>query len=201
MEFKELESMCERATSHVFSKTKLLITVGALIICGLLVVFSALFSFLPTMWGTMSPFLLLLVAVFACLTALGVVLICSYHDEIKKKPLNYMHLFRYAWNHLVTSATLLLPVIAAIVALWLFEIVFLLVSKVPVIGDVLEVLLAFVPFLWILAFMILCVGSLFFLFSFTPILALRSLSKQELIQAMKRRASFKAICFLALCFL
>jgi hypothetical protein len=140
------------------------------------------------MWGGMSPSFLLTIVIFLLLLALGIVLICLYHDELKKKPIHYKNIFLHTWRQLVASTSLLLPVLAALLALWVAEGMFLLIRKIPYLGNVVNVALSFVPFFWILAFMLVVTAFLFFLFLLSPILALKTLSRQELVSYVKEQA-------------
>jgi len=181
MEFNDLEMMCERAGRYTFSRAKFFMTAIALLGAVFLVAVSLLFSYLPTLWGSMSPFLLLMLGFFCILLSLGVALISSYHDEVKKKPISHSHILLHTYRVLLKAAPLLFPVLLALAGLWIVEGAFTLLQQVPYIGAVIQLVTSFVPFIWMLLLLALTLVVLYLLFTVTPILALRSVSKEDLL--------------------
>lgn len=180
MEFKDLEMMCERAGRHTFSRAKFFMTAVALLGAVFLVAISILLSYLPTMWGSMSPFLLLMLGLFCVLLSLGVALISSYHDEVKGKELSHSHIMLHTYRVLMKVAPLFVPILLVLLGLWVVEGVFTLLQQVPYVGAVIALVTSFIPFIWMLALLALTIVAVYLLFTVTPILALRNLSKEEL---------------------
>src|SRR6185295_11059312 len=96
MEFQDLERMCERAGKHVFSVKKYVLTASALLLSVLLVLLSFSLSLFHTMWGAMSPLLLLMLGVFLVLLSIGIVLIANYHDEVTQRDVDISEVLVHA---------------------------------------------------------------------------------------------------------
>lgn len=177
MQLSHIQFIFNRALALTIDKTKWLITFAVLSLCGLFVVFCRGLAENANPWIAMS---LTFLPVFLCsgiLLALGIILIRGYHDEVKKKDVNYYKIFKSSWQTMLGASYFAVPLLLLYLMLWMFLGIFLLLSTLPSIGEFFAVILVFAPFLINLATLFLCtivVGTLFFV---TPILALKGLTQ------------------------
>lgn len=187
MHLNDIQSIFNRALELSLDSTKWLITFCVLILCGLFVVFSRGLAENANPWIAMS---LTFLPIFLCAgiwLALGIVLIRGYHDEIKKKPVNYSKIVANSWETMLGASYFTVPVMLIYLILWMFLGIFLLLRSIPSVGDFFAVILAFAPFLLNLAMLLLCafvVGVLFFV---TPIIALKGLGSAFASQLLWKR--------------
>jgi hypothetical protein len=189
MGFRDLESMSTRAAIYSGSKVKLFISSLTLVICGLLVVFAMGLSLAASEWVTLSLAFLPIFLSGSILIALGVVLIRGYRDEVKNKEVSYGKMLGESWGNLITSSYFFLPIVLVYLCLWVVMGLFFLLKEIPGIGDFFGVILAFGPFLLILGSLLLCVATVFLVFALSPILALKQISGNELMQYVQERLS------------
>lgn len=187
MNLTDIQFIFNRAIATVFERSKWLLTFIILAISGLLVVFCRGLASQANTWIAMSLTFLPLFLCSGVLLSLGVVLIRGYHDEVKKKEVNYKKILASSWETLLGASYFTVPVILLYLMLWMLLGVFMLLQNIPAIGDLVSVILAFAPFLLNFATLLLClfvVGTLFFI---TPIIALKGLSRSLVSQVLARR--------------
>jgi hypothetical protein len=187
MNYFEIQPLFDRAVRLTFSKTKWLITFGVLALCGVFTVFSKGLAESANKWLAMSLTFLPVFLCFGILLALGVVLIRGYHDEIKKKTVNYPEIFKASWESMLGAAYVTIPVILIYLMLWMVLGVFLLLQQIPAIGGFFAVVLAFAPFLLNMAALLLCVLVVGVLFFVAPIVALKGMDRSLIAQVLSRR--------------
>lgn len=177
MQLHDIQFIFNRALALTLDKTKWLITFAVLSLCGLFVVFCRGLAENANPWVAMS---LTFLPVFLCsgiLLALGIVLIRGYHDEVKKKEVDYYKILSGSWQTMLGAVYFAIPLILLYLLLWMFLGIFLLLRSLPSIGDFFAVILVFAPFLINLATLLLCtfvVGTLFYV---TPVVALKGLDQ------------------------
>jgi hypothetical protein len=133
------------------------------------------------------------------LTAFGVMLIRVYHDEVKERDVSYSKVIRQAFGNFFTASYFFLPIVLAYLLLWVVLGCFFLIKEIPFIGDFFNVILAFGPFLLILGSLLLCLASLFLLFLAAPIIALKSLSGESLLQYVQGQLKTQIFLRVTLC--
>lgn len=187
MNLIDIQFIFNRALSMTFNRTKWLITFIVLALCGLFVVFCRGLASNANSWVALS---LTFLPIFLCsgiLLALGVILIRSYHDEIKRKEVNYGKILSQSWETMIGAAYFTVPVILLYLMLWMMLGIFILLRSIPVVGDFFAVILAFAPFLINLATLLLCVLVISMLFFVTPVIAFKGLNRSLVTQIMTRR--------------
>jgi hypothetical protein len=182
MNFAQLEQLCKRAGTNTFSQTKLLISTAVLALCGLLVIFCMGLSKAASTWFVLSLTFLPIFISGAILMGLGVVLIRAYHDEIKKKKISYTLIISKSWDNILSALYIFVPIILLYLLQWVMLGLFILLKEIPILGILFGVILAFAPFLLNLGSLVLCLGSFVLLFAFTPVIALKQLHPQNLLQ-------------------
>ncbi|MDB6081236.1 MAG: Conserved putative rane protein [Chlamydiia bacterium] len=201
MFFKELEKLFERAGRFVFSKAKLLTTVITLALLGVMIVCSMGLSLHAGEWVALSLTFLPIFLATSVLSALGVLLIRSYHDEIKNRDTNVAKTVTAMTDSLFTSSYFFLPIILIYLLLWVVLGLFFLMKAIPIIGDAFAVIFAFGPFLLILGSLLLSLASIFLLFTATPVMALKSLTGEKLFQYVHEQRFQQIFLRLVLCLL
>jgi len=106
---------------------------------------------------------------------MGILLIRIYHDEVKKKEVNYWQMLSRSWEVALGASYFAIPIIFAYLLLWIVLGVFVLLSEIPTVGELFGSILAFGPFLINLGSLILCVLSLGMLFFVAPLIAFKGL--------------------------
>lgn len=200
MTFQEVEDIFNRALKYSFSKRKFLFMFPVLLVCGVLIVFCRAVSLTANPWVGMS---LAFMPVFLCtgiLLAAGVLLIRMYYHEVKGVSFQFRKLLSQSLQLLIGVSYLSLPLILSYLLLWTMMGVFHLVKGIPGIGDVIGVLLAFCPFLLVLASLALSFVSLLILFFVTPHFALKNGMQfhiaEEIIERIKGSLFANCICLL-----
>lgn len=186
MELKELGILFNRAL-NAFSIKKLLLVYATLICAGLFFVF---FQGLGHNSGFWVKFCLALIPVYltiGLLLPLGVFLVRIYHDEVRQRPVSYTQLMTKSWDIILSASYFSIPLVLAFLVLWFVLGIYLLLSAIPGIGEFLGVILAFVPFLLILASLLLCAAGVVALFFMAPILALREFNRQAMLKSIVKR--------------
>lgn len=187
MHLHELEFIFNRALSLVFAKKKMLLTYVVLLVCGVLAVFCRALAVSAGDWVGMS---LAFLPVFLCsgiLLSTGVLLIRVYHDEVKMRFGSYNKILREAWELIISTSYLAVPLILTYLVLWIILGIFYLLEEIPGLGSYLGTILAFGPFLLIVGSLLLCVITLFILFFITPAVALRSGDRLKVTQMVVKR--------------
>lgn len=187
MSLKELPLIFNRALEHTFDRSKWFFTFVVLAVCGVFVVFCRGLATHANPWIAMSLTFLPFFFCSGILLALGVVLIRSYHDQIKKKPVNYLEILSRSWEIALGAAYFTVPIILLYLILWILLGLFLLLRSIPGLGDFFSVILAFAPFIINAATLFLAgcvIGLLFFV---SPVIALKGLSRTLISQVLVRR--------------
>ncbi|MBS0635186.1 MAG: hypothetical protein JSR37_06965 [Verrucomicrobia bacterium] len=187
MDFTEIQRMCQRAANHSLSKTKLCVTSLGIVLCGLMVVFSQSLGLLSGAWVAFSLNFLPLFLSGGLLMGLGVMLIRSYHDEIKETDIGFGKLFMRSWHAALSSAYVFMPIVLIFLSVWALLGLFYLVSEVPMLGDFLASILSTGPFLLHLAALLLCLFSIYILFVVTPNFALKPFSEATVMTEESKR--------------
>lgn len=187
MDFQAVSFIFNRSLALTFSKKKLLFAFCILVLSGLLVVFFRGLSLHASQWVKLS---LTFLPIFICtgiLLSMGILLIRIYHDEIKKKEINYWQILSRSWEIAIGASYFAIPIIFAYLLLWMVLGIFVLLSEIPTVGEFFASILAFGPFLINLGSLILCVLSLGILFFIAPLIAFKGLAGGVVSQSIIRR--------------
>lgn len=187
MNFNDISSIFNRSLILTFSKKKLLSVFCILALSGLLVVFFRGLSLHAGQWVKLS---LTFLPIFICtgiLLSMGILLIRIYHDEVKKKEVNYRQTLSRSWEVAVGASYFAIPIIFAYLLLWMVLGIFVLLSEIPMVGEFFAAILAFGPFLINLGSLVLCVLSLGILFFVAPLIAFKGLEGGIVLQMLSRR--------------
>lgn len=187
MNFSDIQFIFNRALSLTLDRTKLFLTFVVLSLCGVLVVFCRGLAEHANSWVAMS---LKFLPVFLCsgiLLALGIILIRGYHDEIKKKEVDYYKILSNSWQTMLGAAYFTIPVILLYLMLWILLGIFLFLSTLPSIGDFFSVILVVAPFLINLATLMLCTFVIATLFYVAPVVALKGLNQSLVSEILAKR--------------
>lgn len=171
---QELEELFNRALRFSFSRKKLYFTFPVLLGCGVLVVLSRVLAFAANQWVTMSLAFMPVFFSTGALLAAGVLLTRIYYHEVKDLPFRFRKLFNQSVQLVIGVSYLCLPLIALYLLLWTLMGIFHLLKVIPAIGPAIGVLLAFGPFLLVVACLALSLISLLILFFVTPHVALKN---------------------------
>lgn len=166
MHWQDLERSFLKAWSLAFSRGKLLLGFGALVVCGLFFVFCKAMALEATPWIRMSMVFLPILLSSGVMLTLGTLLIRLYSHEVRGLALPFGRLFAGSLNVAMGTSYLSLPPIVAYLILWIGMGFFFLLKEIPFIGPFLNVILSFGPFFIIVCSLVLCamaVGVLFFL--------------------------------------
>jgi hypothetical protein len=187
MTLEEVKNIFNRAAFGAIYKAKLFLTFIVLALCGILVVFFRGVAVGSSPWLAQS---LTFLPVFICagiLLSLGIPLIRIYHDEIKERPISYKKTMQNSWEVVIGSSYFSVPIILCYLLLWMMLGIFVLLSKVPGVGEFFAVILAFGPFLINLGTLTLLLLSLALLFYVAPVLALRGFSGSHVSRILALR--------------
>ncbi len=181
MDFAEIQSMCQRAAEHSLRKTKLAVTSLVIVLCGLLVVFAESFALFSGAWVAFSLTFLPLFLSGGLLMGLGVVLIRSYHDEVKQNDTSFRQLLMRSWHAALSSAYVFMPIVLLFLAVWAMLGLFYLVREIPGFGDFFASVLSTGPFLLHLLALLLSAFSIYILYVMTPNFALKSFHEATMV--------------------
>ncbi len=187
MDFQSISFIFNRSLMHIFSKKKCLIVFCILALSGLLVVFFRGLAFNAGEWVKLS---LTFLPIFLCtgiLLSMGIYLIRIYHDEVKNREIKFLQTLSRSWEIIIGSSYFTIPIILSYLVLWILLGIFVLLSEIPLLGEFINVILSFAPFLIHLGSLVLCVLSLAILFILAPIVALKGLNKELVFQSVIRR--------------
>jgi len=187
MKFSDLSLTFNRALLLSLDRKKWLITFAVLAVFGLFAVFCRALAEHANHWVAMSLTFLPIFFSFGVLIALGVILIRGYHNEIKKKEVDYYKILSQSWETMLGAAYFTIPVILLYLILWMLLGMFLLLSTLPSIGEFFAVILIFAPFLINLATLLLCTLVLGTLFFITPVIAFKGFSHSLVSQILSKR--------------
>ena len=164
MNFQDFSFIFNRALTLTFSKKKLFLVFCVLVLSGLLVVFFRGLALHATQWVKLS---LTFLPIFLCtgiLLSMGILLIRIYHDEVKKKEVNFKNIMGRSWKVVIGSSYFAIPIILSYLLLWMLLGIFVLLREVPAVGEFFLVILSFAPFIINLGTLVLCLFSLGLLF-------------------------------------
>lgn len=187
MDFQAISFIFNRSLALTFSKKKLLFAFCLLVLSGLLVVFFRGLALHANQWVKLS---LTFLPIFICtgiLLSMGILLIRIYHDEIKKKEINYWQILSRSWEIAIGASYFAIPIIFAYLLLWMVLGIFVLLSEIPAVGEFFASILAFGPFLINLGSLVLCILSLGILFFIAPLIAFKGLAGGIVSQSIIRR--------------
>jgi hypothetical protein len=187
MTLDEVQFIFNRAAFGSINKSKLFLTFVVLALCGILVVFFRGVSVDASPWLALS---LTFLPIFICsgiLLSLGVLLIRIYHDEIKDRHVSYKKTLGKSWEIVIGSSYFSVPIILCYLLLWMLLGIFVLLSKVPSVGEFFTVILAFGPFLINLGSLTLILGSVAMLFYVAPVLALKGFNRIQVSRILVTR--------------
>lgn len=187
IQLSDLQFAFNRAIEYTLDIKKCLFTFIVLALCGLLVVFFRGIAFYATGWFLMS---LTFFPIFLCsgvLLSTGILLIRIYHDQIKKKAVNYRELLLNSWELIIGASYFSIPLILCYLVLWVFLGVFILLAQIPSAGEFFAVILSFAPFLLNFGSLLLCLCSFMLLFYVAPIIALKGLDRVKITQTLMKK--------------
>jgi hypothetical protein len=201
MDFQNLSFIFNRSLSLTFSKRKLLFVFCALALSGILVVF---FRGLAVEAGHWIQLSLTFLPIFVCtgvLLSTGILLIRVYHDEVKKREVNYREILARSWDIVIGSSYFAIPIILSYLLLWMLLGIFVLLEEIPAVGEFFSVILSFAPFLINLGTLILCILSLGLLFFIAPLIAFKGLERGAVFQLTMKRLEYDPFANLVLLFI
>jgi hypothetical protein len=201
MNFDALSLIFTRAWSLTLSKKKWLFVFSALVISGLLFICCRGLGLHAGQWVQLS---LTFLPIFLCtgfLLPLGIVLIRIYHDEIKRREINYWQTISNSWPVIIGASYFAIPLILSYLLLWILLGVFVLLSEVPVVGESFGILLLFAPFLIHLATLVLCLLGVALLFFITPLIAFRGFESLTILKLAVKRLERDVLANLILVFM
>ena len=201
MGIDELTLMFNRAWQQTFLKPKLFLVSLHLFVCGLLVIFFRSLAVHAGPWMVKSMTFLPIFLSSGILLSMGVLLIRIYHDEVKQRSIQYKETLKKSWDTVIGTSYIFIPVILCYLILWMLSGLFYLLGELPLLGEMFQTILVFGPFLLNLGSLLLCVLSLMLLFLVTPVVALKSASKEQIASLVLERIRacvFTNICLLLL---
>lgn len=190
MTLNDVQNIFNRAVFGTLDKAKLFLTFIVLALCGVLVVFFRGVAVDASQWLALS---LTFLPVFICagvLLSLGVLLIRIYHDEVKDRKVSYKKTLGKSWEVVIGSSYFSVPIILCYLLLWMLLGIFVLLSKIPSMGEFFSVVLAFGPFLINLGTLVLIMGSVALLFYVAPVLALKGFNRIHVSRVLVRRFKY-----------
>lgn len=187
MTFDELAFIFNRAIARAFDTKKNLFMASILALCGLMVIFFRSLAYNAGEWVLLSVTFLPIFLCAGVLLSAGVLAIRVYHDEIKGKEINYGEILKRSWEIIIGASYFSVPIILCYLLLWMLMGIFLLLNKIPMMGEFIGVLLSFMPFLLNLGSLILCIFNMAILFYVTPSLALKGLHGMRLSEGLFKR--------------
>lgn len=155
-----------------------------LTLCGLFVVFCRALATQAGEWVILSLNFLPFFLCSGLLLSAGVVLTRIYHNELKGLSVSFQKILSHSWDLLVGVSYLSLPLILVYLLLWMMIGVFYFLKELPGIGEFLNVILAFGPFVLVLGTLALCLFSLMLLFFVTPHVAFTGSAKEQVAKAV-----------------
>ncbi len=187
MNINKIPAVFNRALALTFKLKKLVIAFIVLAFSGLLIVFFRGLSIGAGDWVLMSLTFLPFFLCAGIMLSMGVFLIRVYHNEVKGKTDRYSAVLYRSWEVILGASYFSVPIVLSYLLLWIVLGFFLLLQKIPGVGDVIGVILAFGPFLLNLCILVLCLMNLGMLFFLTPVIALKGLNRIHMTQALINR--------------
>jgi len=185
--FEKIRDGFNRAVEKTLSLKKILLTSGAILLAGIFFVFFQAISIESNTWLKFSLALIPCFIAVAILLSCGILLIRTYHDEIKGKEADLGGVVNTSANLLMSSIYFVLPLLIAFLILWLVIGLFVLLASIPAIGPFFGALLAFVPYILTLGSILIFLFAMVSLFYVTPVLALRGIDRPYLQRTLLKR--------------
>lgn len=200
MMLNRIEKSFNKALQTAVSKKKFYFTAPCVVLCGVFFVFCQTIALTCGPWMQLFLMFFPFFLAFGVLLVVGVVLSKSYASEIQNKEHSFKKIVYQSYQMLLNISYLALPFIIAYMCLWIVLGVFFLLKSIPILGNIIGPLLAFIPFLIMLIVILLVLSCLFFLFFATPSAALKTGLKMELFKSTiaKLKKSFFSD-FISLC--
>jgi hypothetical protein len=184
MDYNNLEKAFARAFSYSLSKMKLTLGAVALFVWGMLVVFCKGLSFAAQEWGGLNLSLLPFFLFFAIFLPVSIGLIRLHYHDAKGNFLSWKHLIETSFELFLSLSYLALFPLVAYFAIWVVLGIFFLLKEIPIVGDFFGVLFVFAPFLLIAASFALFLFNLLLLFFIPPMIALKPLTKHQILKKL-----------------
>lgn len=182
MMWSDVEKSFNRAFWGSFSWGAALLIFPALALSGILIIFCQALQIGSGQWMGQSLVFLPFLLSFAILLPAGVLVIRMYRCEQKGLSIGLKKVVADSIDLALGTSYFSIPPILLYLLLWMLLGIFFLIKEIPGAGQVVSVLLIFVPFLLIFGSMLLCVLSVVSLFFLSPIAAKTSPSKTELLK-------------------
>lgn len=183
----DIQFAFNRAVEYTVDFKKWFYTFIVLALCGLVVVFFQGIALYATGWFVMSLTFFPIFLSAGVLLSTGILLIRVYHDQIKKREVNYRELLLSSWELLIGASYIAIPIILCYLVLWVLLGVFILLGGIPSAGEFFSVVLSFAPFLLNLGALLLCVCCFALLFYVAPIIALNGLDRVKVTQTLVKK--------------
>lgn len=191
MTLNDIQKVFNRAFWLSFSRKRLTFVFIVLSLCGLLVVFCRGLAFQASEWMVMS---LTFLPIFLCtgiLLSTGVVVIRTYYDEVKKRPVSFRNVFKRSWELIIGTSYLAIPMLLGYLLLWVVLGIFYLLKEIPAFGQFIGAIFSFGPFILILGSLTLVFGNLLLLFFVTPAIGLQNhVDRFQAAQVILKRIKF-----------
>lgn len=182
MTWNDLEKIFIRSFLLSCSRSKIQLAFPGLLLCGVFLVFCRAIAFEASEWISFSLSFLPILLSAGLLLSLGALLIRLHIREVKRLSIDLKELFVDSADLWIGTSYLSIPPVLAYLCLWIVMGLFLLFQKIPGLGSFFSVILAFGPFLLLLASLLLCVASVFLLFFVAPAIATQSLKRTALLK-------------------
>lgn len=200
MIWSDVEKAFNRALYLSFSRKRILLTLPALLVCGILTVFCKAIALDASPWIALSLGFLPIFLSAGVLLALGVVLSRFYYHEAKQISVNVRRLISSSMDLIIGISYLSVPSLFLYLVLWIVLGIFFLLKEIPGIGEFFSVVFSFGPFLLIFASLVLCLFNLALLFFVAPAANLQSMRKgalaKRVFDSLKLRSFSAIILFL-----
>ncbi len=201
MRWVDLEKAFTRALLLSISKKKLLLAFPAIVLCSLVAIVCGALGLHASEWMAMSLGFLAYLLSSGLLLTLGVLIIRLHHHESKQKSLPIKDLIYGSLDLLIGTSYLSIVPVLAYLFLWGCFGLFILLQKIPLLGNLFSILFAFGPFLLIFIALLLCMFNIALLFFVAPPIALQSLQKVSLLRRLKHLLDQKFLSCLVLFFI
>lgn len=198
MNLVDLANMFQRAFALTLCKKKLLLSSLAIAVSGLFGIFCMGLAFSANAWMSLSLQFLPIFITGMALMGFGVILIRSYHDEVKHQEMEVTTLFLRSWDVIFSAASAFLLIVLSYLVLWLSLGLFFVLKELPFIGELFACFFVFIPFLLNLSAILLAFFSIYALFVMSPTLALKPIVPQNFLSLA--RFEFTSHVFLRLAF-
>ncbi|MBS0655123.1 MAG: hypothetical protein JSR46_05055 [Verrucomicrobia bacterium] len=185
MNLTDLAVLLQRAFTLTLNKKKLLFTAVVIAVCGLFTIFFMSLAFSASHWMAQSLTFLPVFISGMILTGFGVVLVRTYHDEVKQQEIELMPLFLRSWDVCFSAASAFLLLLLSYLVLWIALGIFIVFKELPIIGEIFACVFVFIPFLLNMAIVALGLFSVYAVYVLSPAIALKSVVPQQFLQLAK----------------